>query len=369
MSQRNIVILTNAFAPYRAPVWDALARLSGGLDVVVMTHREANRRWRDVCQDHAYRLHNLRTRGVYINWLDSGVYFGGRVIRMLERLSPTHLILTGYTSPQYIIALGWALWHSIPVTFWYESHELSSRFRGGLARAARGMVLRRASSWIVPGTLSRSYLRGMGIPAGRIFTAPNTVDVSVYSRAATDPSRHRSGLRFLYLGQYLVRKGVRELVEAFGALPEGKATLRCVGYGALAMELRQRATRTTGIEFCDPTTTPEETALHYAWADVVVVPSIREVWGLVINEALAAGCYVVASAAAGAAPDLIGGGPRDVGTLLPGPITASSIERALRTCIAGAERIRRSRELIREWGLQWTPELTAEGLWAAVRDV
>jgi len=44
---------------------------------------------------------------------------------------------------------------------------------------------------------------------------------------------------------------------------------------------------------------------YYALADILVLPSFEEVWGLVVNEALASGLYVLSSKFAGASYDLI----------------------------------------------------------------
>ena len=44
---------------------------------------------------------------------------------------------------------------------------------------------------------------------------------------------------------------------------------------------------------------------YYALADVLILPSFEEVWGLVVNEALAGGLYVLCSNRAGAAYDVI----------------------------------------------------------------
>lgn len=44
---------------------------------------------------------------------------------------------------------------------------------------------------------------------------------------------------------------------------------------------------------------------YYALADIFILPSFEEVWGLVVNEALASGLYVLSSKFAGASYDLI----------------------------------------------------------------
>ena len=49
----------------------------------------------------------------------------------------------------------------------------------------------------------------------------------------------------------------------------------------------------------------EELIKYYAFSDIFILPSFEEVWGLVINEALASGLYVLSSKFAGASYDLI----------------------------------------------------------------
>ena len=69
---------------------------------------------------------------------------------------------------------------------------------------------------------------------------------------------------------------------------------------------------------------------HLAAADCLVLPSRAEPFGLVIGEALAAGCGVVASGACGAVPDLLGG--REAGLIVP-PGDAGALHAALaRVC-------------------------------------
>ena len=150
----HVVLLTNTYAPYRAPVWRALADKVDRLDVILLREQEANRNW-DVMTDNAYAIHALGTSGFFLPWIDSGLYWGGGVRKMIAALAPTHIIVAGYSAPPFIETILWARKHAVPVIQWYESHALSSRFNRGPIRWLREAMLRRADAWVVPGIMSR----------------------------------------------------------------------------------------------------------------------------------------------------------------------------------------------------------------------
>jgi len=65
----------------------------------------------------------------------------------------------------------------------------------------------------------------------------------------------------------------------------------------------------------------------YAWGDVLLFPSLDDEWGVVVNEAMAAGLAVVGSRYAGAAVELIQEG--DTGWLFD-PLEATAFANVLR---------------------------------------
>ncbi len=362
--QGRLVLLTNAYAPYREPVWRSLSEKVEKLDVILLRERETNRNW-DVVSETGYTIHTLDTSGFFLPWIDSGLYWGGGIRKLLDTCAPTHLIVAGYSSLPFIEAILWARKNGVPIIQWYESHALSSRFNHGPIRWLREAMLHRADAWVVPGTMSRDYLEQMGIPSEHVVIAPNTVDISVFSDADKE-SRHRQGpVRFLYIGQYIERKGVEILLEAF-MRTQAEAVLHLVGYGPLESELHKKAKGLANIELLPATNSPKETAKHYEWADVVVMPSLREVWGLVINEALAAGCYVLSSNVAGVTPDLVENAPLNVGLSINPFGGADLLTCAMDETIRNIDAIRASRGSIRNWGTRFTPESTAIGLCEAL---
>jgi glycosyltransferase involved in cell wall biosynthesis len=92
------------------------------------------------------------------------------------------------------------------------------------------------------------------------------------------------------------------LLSAFEDLPSGE--LWIVGDGELLPDVRDAVARNPRIRYLGHRTSDELSDL-YGEADVLVLPSLYEVWGIVVNEALMHGLPVVTTTGVGAATDLI----------------------------------------------------------------
>ncbi len=155
-------------------------------------------------------------------------------------------------------------------------------------------------------------------------------------------SPRRGPLRLLATGRLVERKNVDTLLAALARLPARcEVVLRVGGDGPHRVRL-ERLVAELGLDskvefagFIQPDRLPE----HLAWADVYAFPTTREVWGIVLNEALAGGLYALASTDAGASHDLIDEGnghlldPRD-----PAAWTA-----AITRCAAERDSLRQGR--------------------------
>jgi glycosyltransferase involved in cell wall biosynthesis len=115
-----------------------------------------------------------------------------------------------------------------------------------------------------------------------------------------------------------------------------------VGGGDLEAEVRAAAARVPGVHyagFCEGT----ELESHYQASDVLVLPALREVWGLVVNEALARGLFVVATDQVGSAYDLL---DERSGIIIPANdldrLTAALVETARALDVSDAARHQRA---------------------------
>jgi glycosyltransferase involved in cell wall biosynthesis len=115
-------------------------------------------------------------------------------------------------------------------------------------------------------------------------------------------------VRFLYCGQLIERKGVDLLCKAFDRLViEGHdVSLTLAGEGPLRRSLQdslspKAAARSHFLGFQDVAALPT----IFRHADVFLLPSRHDGWGVVINQALAAGLPIISTTAVGAALDLV----------------------------------------------------------------
>lgn len=178
-------------------------------------------------------------------------------------------------------------------------------------------IYRHADAVVVYGEHVKRFLVSTGVNPERVFVAAHAVDNPVYARtvSAEEVTTLRQSLEIsaddavvLYLGRLETVKGLGYLLDAFAAIPHNRACLVLAGTGSEKDALARRACDlgiADRVRFAGYV--PIESApTYYAMADVAVLPSItvptgKELWGLVVNEAFNQGVPVVATDAVGAA--------------------------------------------------------------------
>jgi len=373
---RRLVIVTEIIAPYRIPVFNALAQYDGiDLHIIFLSETDRTQRQWLVYKDEisfSYQVlpfwrQRSGRHSLLLNW-------GAEAA--LRRASPDFIICGGYNYAASWQSMFWARRNRVPFGLWAES--TTRDFRGGhaLIEFLKTRFLRGCDAFVVPGKSSAEYLRNYGVSEEMIFTAPNAVDTKFFAQRAEairrDATVHRQALGlpvrfFLFAGRLVPEKGIFDLLRAYEALaPEVRKEtgLVFVGDGAARSELLQRAAviRPGSIHLAG-FAQREHLAACYALADALVFPTHTDRWGLVVNEAMACGLPVISSAAAGCVADLVGSGwngrvvsAGDVGQLASA-MNELACDAALRSLMG-----RRSRERIQ----QYSPEAWAAGMANAV---
>jgi glycosyltransferase involved in cell wall biosynthesis len=230
-------------------------------------------------------------------------------------------IVQGWYLKSYAQAILACRRHGVPVLLRGDSQLATSR--SAVKRAIKywpyRVLLNTVAGHLVVGAANREYLTHYAVPDARLFDAPHAVDDRWFAaeartaRASGSRERERAALGIpadatvaVFVGRLVDMKRPLDVIRALtdSVVPSNLWGL-FVGSGPLERDARALAGRLGArVRFAGFRNQRALPAL-YASADMLVLPSdARETWGLVANEALAAGLPIVVSDAAGCARDL-----------------------------------------------------------------
>jgi glycosyltransferase involved in cell wall biosynthesis len=234
----------------------------------------------------------------------------------------------GYASVNALTGILAARSLGIPVLLRAESW-LADRQRAPWKLAAKRLffsALRPAIAATLPiGTRNHDYWRHYFGPRMPQFLMPYAVDNTFFAELTSAAAAQRDQLRaelqlaphrpvLLFASKLQPRKHADHLLEAYRRLctatpPGQQPYLLFVGDGEERARLESLAQQhaLTGVRFLG-FRNQSELPRFFSLADVFVLPSRHEPWGLIVNEAMSAGCTVIVSDEVGAHPDLITNG-------------------------------------------------------------
>lgn len=232
----------------------------------------------------------------------------------LDRLDPGAVLVPGYYTLPAIAAALWAKLHRRASILMTES-TADDHTRVWWKETFKSILIRSLFDWAVcGGEAHRSYLHQLSFSIDRIASSYDVVDNSFFAETAASlqsqarpsylPERY-----FLYVGRLSPEKNVDGLLHAYSEYRKlgGTWSLVLVGAGPAETSLRDLAGKSghsKDISFMG-LKTYHELPSFYAFACCFVLPSTREPWGLVVNEAMASGLPVIVSMRCGCAKSLI----------------------------------------------------------------
>jgi glycosyltransferase involved in cell wall biosynthesis len=311
--KRKLALLTNMIAPYRLPLYSALA---DQFDLLLLHGgKEANRDSWSSLEGAFLKARVVRAWGWQIRHAKKvhGELFDEKFIHVtpgflwhLLRFQPDAIISSemGFRS---MIAVAYGTVFRKPVWIWWGGTLHSERDVGILRKVLRKAFSLWADRWVTYGQTSTEYLLSLGVKRDRILQSQNVIDEERF-KADVEPAwviQPRPVV--LYVGQFIERKGVKSLLYAAAILQRNgcEFSLLIVGSGPdkEALEHRAQALGLTNVHF-RPMQPPDKMPSVYRSADIMVFPTLEDVWGFVANEAILAGIPVLCSKYAGCAPEL-----------------------------------------------------------------
>lgn len=295
------------------------------------------------------------------------------ITSILDRINPRAIFIHGYCTYDAWSALAWCKLHRRPAILMSDSKD-DDMPRVAWKEWLKGRVVRQFRAALCAGSPQRSYLEQLGMPPERIFDGFDVVDNEFFSEGAdqarqnSDIYRSMAGLEspgpfFLASGRFVKCKNLDGLLHAYAQYRRRIAAtfdrsapwgLVILGDGAerKALEHLVHSENIQGVSF-PGFLQIGDLPIYYGLASVFVHPTFQDTWGLVVNEAMAAGLPVLVSTRCGCAPDLVSEGengytfaPENLSKLTDLMVRVSSGEVDLRAMSIG------SRNRIKEWGLK-----------------
>jgi glycosyltransferase involved in cell wall biosynthesis len=226
------------------------------------------------------------------------------------------VVLPGYHRPEY-----WAMMAACIITgkrraVFCDSTARDNPHRRMITSIPKRVFFSLCDGYFAFGERSREYLMSLGAKKEKIFIPCQAAALPrSFSPETVVPDRleHRAAVGnkpvFLFVGRLSQEKGINTLVDAFKLLKTTvpDAELRLVGTGPLGDQLKEQVAEAglaNDVKFLG-SLQDAPLSHEYFSASCMVLPSTREPWGLVTNEALSHGCPVVVSEDCGCVPELV----------------------------------------------------------------
>jgi len=364
---KHIAIIWQRFLPYHIArikhLWNKVSHVGYRLSAIEIAPQDTSYGFPEVsfskdgfkhiCCFPEVSYHQLKCNEIY-----------KEVFALLMELKPDIIFAPATAFPEGMAGFAYRLTSGARVVMMddvWEHADHGSAFTKEIKR----LINKNIDGVFIPAPSHLPYYVEMGFPEERVVFGVDVVDNDYFlkrsERARANDEKLRASKKlpknyFLFVGRFLPRKGLETLVKAYtyyrqqaGQNPWG---LVLVGGGNYFDDTRKLARDIPGIHFVG-SQFEDDLCQYYALARTLIVPSIVDPWGLVVNEGMASGLPVIVSKGCGSAKTLVKEGengwtfePGDDETLTNLMIRASSL-----SSDALKEMGRKSQSIVSEWSL------------------
>jgi glycosyltransferase involved in cell wall biosynthesis len=301
----KIVFVTNEPAPYRIPIFNKIAETPGfSLHVVFCCKREPNRQWNlpPMKFEHTY----LRERITTVN----GRYIHNNpdVILTLRRLAPDVIITDGF-NPTHLYAFGYAMVKGLPHVAMTDGTIDSEKSLSRIHKAVRRFVYSKSHAFVWASRGGKKLYESYGILDDHCFQSCLCIDNSIYFQEEQQDKEQKE-FDFIFCGRIEAVKNplfaLDVALEVANRLKR-KVKVLFVGAGSLEEDVKQKAALHSDLLEATFNGFAKQHDLPglYRSARLFIFPTLWDPWGVVANEACAAGLPILVSPHAGVAGELV----------------------------------------------------------------
>lgn len=311
--KQKLALLVNMISPARIPLYSALAEqfdllvLHGGNEANRDTWRQTDRMLPGARVIKAWGWQIPLTRKV------NGRVFDRRLLHItpgylwhLFRFRPD-ILISNEMGLRTLIALAYSSGTQKPLWIWWGGTPHTERGIGTVKRLFRKLISRLADHWISYGKSSTDYLCSLGVNRNSVLEIQNSVDERNFLEARIPALEIKPRPVLLHVGQFTARKGIPLLLHAAAELQKRGCVFSLIFVGSGPEKIAaERLSQKLGLKnvLFMAAQTPAVMPSIYKSADVLIFPTLEDVWGLVANEAVLSGLTVLCSKFAGCAEEL-----------------------------------------------------------------
>ncbi len=293
----GVLYITNIPSPYRV---EFFSEMNKHVSVTAVFERKTSggrdKKW---FSENRYDFPHIFPKGLRIG---SDKALNPSVKKLVSDRRFTHVILNGYSSPTEMIAINRLRKLNIPYTMWIDGGFIREN-ESSLARRIKRHFLSGAVRYLSPSSGSDEYLTYYGAEPSAIIRYPFTSvsgEKDLFEKPASPSEKTAARKKYglpengriaVAVGSFIRRKGFYELISAAASCPELTVVI-CGGtppkdYVDLITEKGIHNVRFAGFLL------KEQLKILYRACDFFVLPTREDVWGLVVNEAMACGLPVI----------------------------------------------------------------------------
>ncbi len=333
----KLLIVTNQPAPYRVDFFFYLQQEVRDYEIHILFQSEnkyTSRQW-EGGEEKLSNVHFLKSKiitkrgdDIQDKMLPRGV---GKAI---SGIGPDVVVCHEYNAAA-LLTLLWCRRHHVPYISWTDGTRHSERNIRTYQKWCRSFVVKRAAAFIAASSKARENQIYLGANPDKCFLSILSIDRSPYEVICR---KERSGKRLLTVGSLIKRKGNDLLIAALARILDMEWELEIVGEGPEKEGLLKEAEK---LGFKDRLRllgylSGQELVDIYSSADIFILPTREDCFGLVTLEAMCCGLPVISSKYADSAYDLIEEGSNG---LIVDPFNPEEMAAALRSLLSDREKM------------------------------
>lgn len=346
--KKNVLFLTNIPAPYRVDFFNEMTKYCN-LTVVYerMTAKDREDEWYGT--DMKYNVICLNGYSI-----GNDEAFSTKICKVIKERKNDLIIVGVYSTWTARLAIDYMLSHKIK--FWISADGGFAKNDNAIKKLIKSHYISSAQGYFSSGKKTDEYLISYGADADKIYRYPFTSlreenilkePIEIEQKKLL---RKQLGLNekktVLAIGQFIHRKGFDILLEAAGKV-KGDYNFCFIGGEAPAEYDKYKSDNIQFISFLKS----DVLAQYYKAADVFVLPTREDIWGLVINEAMGYGLPIITTDMCIAGLELVNGN----GKIVPSEnvdVLAETIDSVLSDEEKQMEMGRKSLEIIKNFTIE-----------------